>query len=68
MDPENNKPNIKPRTTYKEQVEIYKKRNLYVKDSENAEKMVQRINYYRLTAYGLTLKDPLNKDYCQWVH
>ncbi|MFT8319740.1 MAG: hypothetical protein ABF649_02410 [Bacillus sp. (in: firmicutes)] len=61
MDSENNKPNIKPPTTFQEQVELYKRRNLHIDNSENAEKTLQRINYYRLSAYGLTLKDPLNK-------
>lgn len=62
LDPENNKPNIKPPTTFQEQLTLYKSRNLHIENSENAEKILQRINYYRLTAYGLTLKNPLNKD------
>jgi abortive infection bacteriophage resistance protein len=62
MDSEKNNSKVKPPKTYKEQVEIYKSRNLYIEDSELAEKVLQRINYYRLTAYGLTLKDPINKD------
>ncbi|MFY3791684.1 Abi family protein [Ureibacillus sp. MALMAid1270] len=53
---------IKPPTTFKEQVELFKGRKLHVEDSEFAEKTLQRINYYRLTAYGLTLKNPYNKD------
>lgn len=62
MDPEKEKPIVKPPKTYKEQVDIYKSRNLYIEDSEYAEKNLQRINYYRLSAYGLTLKDPINKN------
>ncbi|WP_077210389.1 Abi family protein [Bacillus dakarensis] len=62
MDPEKDHSNVKPPKTYKEQVEIYISRKLHVEDSEYAEKTLQRINYYRLTAYGLTLKDPLNHD------
>ncbi|MFS0883176.1 Abi family protein [Bacillus sp. 7586-K] len=53
---------IKPPTTYKEQVELYKSRNLHIEDSEFAEKILQQVNYYRLSAYGLTLKDPVIKD------
>ena len=29
-------------------------------NSEYAENILRRVNYYRLSAYGLTLKDPLN--------
>ena len=61
IDPEKDKSKVKPPKTYKEQVELYKSRNLYIEDSEYAEKTLQRINYYRLSAYGLTLKDPINK-------
>lgn len=60
MDPEKDKTKVKPPKTYKEQVEIYKNRNLYIQDSEYAENILRRVNYYRLSAYGLTLKDPLN--------
>lgn len=59
---EKDKSKIKPPTTFKEQVELYKGRKLCIEDSEYAEKTLQRVNYYRLTAYGLTLKDPLIKD------
>lgn len=62
MTSDKDKSKIKPPTTFKEQVELYKGRNLHVEDSEYAENILQRVNYYRLTAYGLTLKDPLNKD------
>ncbi len=62
LDFENFHPNMKPPTTFKEQVELYKRRKLHIENSEIAEKILQRIHYYRLSAYGLTLKDPLNKD------
>lgn len=62
MDSEKDKVKIKPPTTFNEQVKIFKSRNLYVEDSEYAEKVLQRVNYYRLTAYGLTFKDKNNKD------
>jgi abortive infection bacteriophage resistance protein len=62
MDAEKNGAKIKPATTFKEQVGLYKKRNLCIENFETAEKTLQRINYYRLTAYGLTMKEPTNKD------
>jgi len=48
---------IKKPTTFSEQVELLKLRNLYIEDAEFAEKMLRRINYYRLSAYMLTLKE-----------
>lgn len=62
LDLDKDKANIKPPTKFKEQVELYKSRKMHIEDSEYAEKTLQRINYYRLSAYGLTLKDPLIKD------
>lgn len=35
---------------------------MHIDDSENTENILQRINYYRLTAYGHTSKDPHNKE------
>lgn len=57
MDSEKDQAKVKPPKTYKEQVKILKSRNLYIEDSEYAEKVLQSVNYYRLSAYGLTLKD-----------
>lgn len=62
MNPEKDQFKVKPPKTYKEQIEIYKSRNLYIEDSEYAEKVLQRVNYYRLSAYGLTMKDPFIKN------
>lgn len=62
MKPEKDQFKIKPPKTYKEQIEIYKSRNLYIKDSEYAEKILQRVNYYRLSDYGLTMKEPVFKN------
>lgn len=45
-------------TTFTEQVELYKTKKMQVKDSEFAENFLKRVNYYRLSAYRLTLKDP----------
>lgn len=60
MDPERSLAKVKPPKTYKEQVEIYKGRKLRIENSEYSAKILQRVNYYRLSAYGLTLKDPTN--------
>nr|WP_295975492.1 Abi family protein [uncultured Bacillus sp.] len=62
MNPEKDQFKVKPPKTYKEQVELYKSRNLHIEDSEYAEKILQRVNYYRLSAYGLTMKDPVIKN------
>jgi len=59
---EKDKFKIKPPTTFKEQVDLYRKRNLRIENSEFAEKTLQQVNYYRLSAYGLSLKDPFAKD------
>jgi len=58
MENENKKPSIKQPTTFEEQVELYKSRKMEVKNSELAENFLKRVNYYRLSAYLLTLKDP----------
>ena len=62
LNPEKDQFKVKPPKTYKEQTEIYKSRNLYIEDSEYAEKILQQVNYYRLSAYGLTLKDSVSKN------
>lgn len=62
MASEKDKSKIKRPTTFQEQIELYRKRELHIEDSEYAENILQRINYYRLTAYGLTLKNPLVED------
>jgi abortive infection bacteriophage resistance protein len=62
LDFEKDEKNLKPPTTFEEQVDLYKDRNLHIEDSEYTEKTLQRINYYRLSAYGLTLKNSANKN------
>jgi abortive infection bacteriophage resistance protein len=57
-----NKFHMKPPTSFQEQVNLFKSRNLQINNSEYSELVLRRINYYRLSAYGLTLKDPINKD------
>lgn len=52
----NEKNRIKTPTTFAEQVNILKSRNLIVENEENAEEILSRINYYRFSAYTLTYK------------
>lgn len=53
---------IKQPKTYVQQLKILKDRGIEVADSQVAISTLKRINYYRLTAYGLTLKDPEQQD------
>ncbi|MCF8023602.1 MAG: hypothetical protein K9L17_13025 [Clostridiales bacterium] len=48
---------IKKPTTFAEQVNILKSRNLQIEDEEQAIETLSRINYYRLSAYMLSFKD-----------
>lgn len=48
---------IKKPTTFKEQIELLKSRNLLIPNEEEAINILQRINYYRLTGYILTYKE-----------
>lgn len=57
-----NQGKIKLPTTFKEQVGLLKSRKMHIEDSEYAENVLRRVNYYRLSAYGLTLKDDLMED------
>lgn len=47
---------LKVPKTYEEQVSILKERGLHIENEQKAIEVLKRINYYRLTAYGLTLK------------
>lgn len=47
---------LKSPKTYEEQVLILKERGLHIESEQKAIEVLKRINYYRLTAYGLTLK------------
>ncbi len=46
----------KPYKTYDEQLEILKSRGLLIEDEPLAKDILQRINYYRFSAYSLTLR------------
>lgn len=48
--------NIKKPTTFEEQVQILKSRNLIIDNEEKAICILQKVNYYRLSAYMLTYK------------
>lgn len=57
MDNNNSEQNrIKKPTTFREQVNILKNRNLQINDEEQAVEILSRINYYRLSAYMLSFK------------
>src|SRR5699024_12818543 len=53
---------IKQPKTYKEQLKILKQRNLIIDDYDEAISFLERVNYYRFSAYGLTLKQKGQKD------
>jgi abortive infection bacteriophage resistance protein len=42
-------------TTFEEQIEILRSRNLIIDDNQEAINILSRVNYYRLSAYMLTL-------------
>ncbi len=48
---------IKPPLTLEEQVELLISRGLIINDTNFAIKILSRINYYRLSAYSLSLRD-----------
>jgi abortive infection bacteriophage resistance protein len=56
---------LKPPATFKEQIEILKSRGLTIEDEDFAVRTLKKINYYRLSAYGLSLKR--NDQYHQGV-
>lgn len=55
---------LKKPTTYQEQLEIFKKRNVIIDDPEQCIKVLESINYYRFTAYFLPFKH-IDGDYCE---
>lgn len=58
-------PTIKAPATFENQLQILKSRGLIIEDEDFAIRVLQRINYYRLSAYGLSLKK--NDQYFQEV-
>lgn len=47
---------VKSATTFEEQIEILRSRNLTIENDARAREILSRVNYYRLSAYTLTLK------------
>lgn len=56
---------IKEPKTYEQQLQILRERNLVIDDTNDALSFLKRVNYYRFSAYGLTLKQDDNKDLFQ---
>lgn len=50
----------KPFTTFKEQIEIYKKRGLIIDDESHAIRYLQTVGYYRLSGYGYPFRQMTN--------
>lgn len=55
---ENNSRELKPATTYDEQLSKMKLRGCIIADETWAKNILKQINYYRLTAYFLPYKEP----------
>jgi abortive infection bacteriophage resistance protein len=49
-------PNVKPATTYKEQIEKLRSRGCVIADESKATEILSKLNYYHLTAYFLPFK------------
>lgn len=47
---------LKKPTTYQQQIEILISRGIVIHDVDKAINILKRTSYYRLTAYGLSLK------------
>lgn len=56
MESENNNNPLKKPTTYRQQIEVLRSRGVLINDVEQATNILKRISYYRLTAYGLSIK------------
>lgn len=54
---------LKPAKTYKEQIDHLRNAHGLIIDNEKlAESVLSRVSYYRLSAYGLSFRDPNNSD------
>ncbi|KAA9219173.1 Abi family protein [Aerococcus loyolae] len=55
---------LKPPLTYDQQIaHLAEEHKLTIKDEKFARKVLQKVNYYRFTGYGIGLTRPHNKDY-----
>lgn len=57
---------LKPALTYDQQIaKLVNDHHLKISDTKFAEKILMKINYYRLSGYGIGLKKPNNGEYYQ---
>ena len=57
---------LKPALTYNQQIaKLVNDHHLKISDTKFAEKILMRVNYYRLSGYGIGLKKPNNGEYYQ---
>lgn len=57
---------LKPALTYDQQIaKLVNGHHLKISDTKFAEKILMRVNYYRLSGYGIGLKKPNNGEYYQ---
>lgn len=57
---------LKPALTYDQQIaKLVNDHHLKISDTKFAEKILMKINYYRLSGYGIKLKNPNNREYYQ---
>lgn len=56
-------PSVKPATTHREQINLLKSRGLTIGDEGFAAKVLQNVNYYRLSAYLLPFRIPGTDNY-----
>lgn len=56
--------NLKPALTYDEQIRKLRfAHNLTIRDENFTRSILQKVNYYRLSGYGIGLKKPSNKEH-----
>ena len=55
---------VKPFKTYKEQVELLQSRHMTIQDTQRGKKLLENLNYYRLSGYWHTMRaiDPETKE------
>ncbi|HIW33068.1 MAG TPA: Abi family protein [Candidatus Paenibacillus intestinavium] len=63
MSSEKDRISLKWPTTYKQQIDLLLSRGVVIEDVEQATTILKHISYYRLTAYGLSLKQEGSDNY-----